>query len=195
MKDYRNFKGNLIHKTAIINWKNLIIGKGNTVGPYVLIGNDPQHPSSKPLGKVIIGNNNIIREFVRINLPTKLKKKTKISNNCYIMSSSIIDHDCFIENNVIFASNVILGGNVYIMQKSQLGIAASIHQNQVIGSYTMIGMSCVITKQNLIYPGYTYVGNPAKKLKKNLFGLSRNNIKKTKLANETIRFKKLRKDW
>ena len=44
MLNYLKKKGNLIHKTAIINWKKLIIGKNNIIGPYVVIGNFAQHP-------------------------------------------------------------------------------------------------------------------------------------------------------
>ena len=75
MLDYIKKKGNLIHKTAIINWKKLIIGRNNIIGPYVVIGNFAQHPKSKSNGKIIIGNNNIINEYCNIHLPTKIKKK------------------------------------------------------------------------------------------------------------------------
>ena len=46
-----------------------------------------------------------------------------------------------------------------------LGIKSIVHQNQVIGSYTMIGMSSIITKNKKILPGYTYYGRPLKKIK------------------------------
>ena len=45
--DFKKIKGNLIHKTAIINWKKLKIGKGNIIGPYVVIGTDAQHIKDK----------------------------------------------------------------------------------------------------------------------------------------------------
>ncbi len=191
MLNYKKIKGNLIHKTAVINWKNLKIGKNNIIGPYVVIGNIAQHPKSKSIGKIIIGNNNKINEYCNIHLPTKLKKITIIGNNNFIMNSSTIDHDCKIENNVVISSNVILGGNVYLMEGSQLGMRVSIHQNQIIGSYSMIGMNSFITKKIKILPGFTYYGKPAKKIKKNLYGLKRNNIDKSKLKLELSRFKKI----
>ena len=109
------------------------------------------------------------------------------------MNSSTIDHDCTIENNVVISSNVILGGNVHIMEGSQLGMRVSIHQNQIIGSYSMIGMNSFITKKIKILPGFTYYGKPVKKIKKNLFGLKRNNIDKSKLKLELLRYKKISK--
>ena len=47
------------------------------------------------------------------------------------------------------AQSVILGGNVMVMNGAQLGIRTSVHQNQVIGSYSMIGMNSIITKKKI----------------------------------------------
>jgi len=193
MLKFKKIKGNLIHPTAIINWKSLIIGKGNTIGPYVVIGNTAQWKGKKSIGKIIIGNDNVFNEYTNIHLPTKLKKKTFIGNDNYIMNSTTIDHDCYLENNLVISSNVILGGNVYIMQHANLGIKTIVHQNQVIGSYSMIGMGSIITKSKKILPGYVYYGKPVKKIKKNIFSLKKNKISDKKLENENKRFKKILK--
>ena len=191
MLEFKKIKGNLIHKTAIINWKKLIIGKDNIIGPYVVIGNSAQHPYSKSKGKIHIGNKNTINEYCNIHLPTEISKKTIIGNNNYFMNSTTIDHDCYIEDNVVLSSNVVLGGNVYVMKNAQLGIKSSIHQNQTIGSFSMIGMHSFVTKNIKILPGYVYYGKPSKKIKKNLIGLKKNNISSIDLVSETKRFKKL----
>ena len=191
MLKYKKIKGNMIHSTAIINWENVILGKNNTVGPYVVIGNHAQHPKQKSYGKIKIGNNNTFNEYCNIHLPTKLSLETVIGNNNYFMNSTTVDHDCIIENDVILSSNVILGGNVYIMRGAQLGIKTTVHQNQIIGSYSMIGMNSVITKTKIILPGYIYYGNTVKKIKKNILGLKRNKINSDILKNENIRFGKL----
>lgn len=191
MLKYKKYKGNLIHKTAIINWKDVKIGTNNVIGPYVVIGNYAQHPNSKSSGNIIIGNNNKFSEYCNIHLPTNLSKKTIIGDNNYFMNSTTIDHDCKIENNVILSSNVILGGNVYVMNGAQLGIKTLVHQNQIIGSYTMIGMGSIITKKLKVFPGYVFIGRPATKFKINKIGLNRNKISKKLLNNETKRFKNL----
>ncbi len=193
MLKYKKIKGNLVHKTAVINWSNLVIGKGNKIGPYVIIGNDPQHPKSKSNGKIFIGNGNTFNEFCNIHLPTKIKKKTIIGDNNYFMNSSTIDHDCIIEDNVILSSNTILGGNVIIMKNSQLGIGVTVHQNQIIGSYVMIGMKSIITKKLKVKPGYLYYGKPAKMIKKNLVGIKRNKITEEILKKEYKRFLDLKR--
>lgn len=191
MQGFKKIKGNLIHKTAVINWKKLIIGKGNVIGPYSVIGGDAQFPKAKNHGVIIIGNKNTFSEYCNIHLPTKLTKKTHIGNDNYFMNSTTIDHDCYIENKVVLSSNVVLGGNVYIMQGAQLGIKVSIHQNQLIGSYTMIGMHSFVTKKIKIKPGFIFFGKPAKKIKKNLLSLKRNNVSNKQIKSEQLRFNKL----
>ena len=191
MLKFKKIKGNFIHKTAVINWNKLIIGKGNIIGPYVVIGNNAQYPKTKSNGVIIIGNKNTFNEYCNIHLPTNISKKTLIGNNNYFMNSTTIDHDCIIENNVILSSNVILGGNVHVMNGAQLGIKVCVHQNQVIGSYSMIGMNSFITKKLKVLPGYKFYGKPAKKKKKNLIGLKRAIIKNSQLTLETNRYKKL----
>ena len=193
MLKFKKIKGNYVHTTAIINWKSLIIGKGNTIGPYVVIGNQAQWKGKKNIGKIIIGNNNVFNEYTNIHLPTSLKKATIIGNNNYLMNSTTIDHDCYLEDNLIISSNVVLGGNIHIMKHANLGIRTIVHQNQVIGSYSMIGMGSVITKNKKILPGYIYYGKPIKKIKKNILSLKKNKIDDKKLKFENIRFNKILK--
>ena len=190
MLKFKKIKGNFVHPTAVINLKSLIIGKGNTIGPYVVIGNQAQWKNKKNIGKIIIGNNNVFNEYTNIHLPTSLKRKTFIGNNNYIMNSTTIDHDCYLEDDIVLSSNVILGGNIHIMKNANLGIKTIVHQNQIIGSYSMVGMGSIITKTIKILPGYIYFGKPVKKIK-NTFSLKRNKINYKKLMLENIRFKEI----
>ena len=193
MIKFKKIKENFVHHTAIINWKKVKIGKGNIIGPNVIIGTDAQHPYLDSKGEIIIGNNNTFREFTTVHLLTEIKKITKIGNNCYFMALSHIAHDCNIEDEVIFSNNVTLGGNTYVMTKSQIGFNSTIHQNQVIGSFSMIGMSSVITKKMKIIPGYIYAGNPAKRIALNKIGIKKKNISKIDLKKEKIRFTSIAK--
>ena len=191
---FRKLKDNYIHKTAIINWRKVIIGKNNVIGPYSVIGTDAQHTRDVSNGKIYIGNNNIIREFTTIHLPTKLRKKTIIGNNCNVMTMSHIAHDCIIEDDVVFSNNVTLGGNTHVMKKAQLGFNTIVHQNQVIGSFVMIGMGTIVTRKIKVLPGFVYFGNSAKKIKKNSIGFKKKGISKSEIINETKRFNKIIKN-
>ena len=193
MLKFKKVNGNLVHTTAIVNWKKVIIGKNNTIGPYAVIGMKAQWKDKKSSGKIIIGNNNFIHEYCNIHLPTNITRETKIGNNNYFMNSTTIDHDCHIEDNVQLNSNVILGGNVFIMKNAHLGMKVIIHQGQVIGSYSMIGMGSIITKKKKIEPGYIYYGKPVKKIRKNSIGLKKNKITSDILKKEYKRFLKYKK--
>ena len=74
------------------------IGKGNKIYPFVSI-NEPQDLKYKgETTKLIIGNNNKIREYVSINPGTVGGGgKTVIGNNCLFMVSSHVAHDCQLE--------------------------------------------------------------------------------------------------
>ena len=83
--------------------------------PFASIGTQPQDLKFKgEKNYLIIGENNLIREYVTINPGTQGGSKTIIGNNCLFMISSHIAHDCKIGNNVIIANNVPLGGHVTI---------------------------------------------------------------------------------
>jgi hypothetical protein len=57
----------------------------------------------------------------------------------------------------------------------------------------MLGMGTIVTKKSTILPGNTYVGSPAKYLKKNTIALTRNSIDESMLDVEINRYQQLRK--
>jgi len=120
---------------------NTIIGKGNKIYPFAAIGNDPQDLKfDGEETKLIIGDNNKIREYVTIHPGTKGGGGiTKIGNNCLFMISSHIAHDCDVGNNVIIANNVPLGGHVLIEDSVVIGGNSAVQQFTRIGQMAMIG--------------------------------------------------------
>ena len=116
------------------------IGKGNKIYPFVSI-NDPQDLkfNGEPT-KLIIGDNNKIREYVTINPGTVGGGgKTVIGNNCLFMISSHIAHDSQVGNNVIIANNVPLGGHAIIEDNVVIGGNSAVQQFTRIGKMAMIG--------------------------------------------------------
>ena len=193
MNDLSKFEminGNYVHPTAIVNWQKVKMGTGNIIYPYACIGTDAQHPRDDSNGIIEIGDNNIFREYVTVHLPTK-SKLTKVGSNCYFMVLAHIAHDCIVEDNVRISNNSILSGHVHVMTGAVLGLACCVHQFQVIGSYSMLGMNTTVSSKNKILPGKVYVGSNAKGLKENTIGLERNNISSAELEKEVQRFEKL----
>ena len=120
---------------------NTLIGKGNKIYPFASIGNDPQDLKyNGEETKLIIGDNNKIREYVTINPGTEGGGGlTKIGNNCLFMISSHIAHDCYVGNNVIIANNVPLGGHAIIEDNVVIGGNSAVQQFTRIGTMAMIG--------------------------------------------------------
>ena len=130
----------IIHSHVNISG-NTKIGNGNKIYSFASIGNDPQDLKyNGEETKLVIGNNNKIREYVTINPGTVGGGGlTKIGNNCLFMISSHIAHDCHVGNNVIIANNVPLGGHVTIDDNVVIGGNSAVQQFTRIGKLAMIG--------------------------------------------------------
>jgi len=149
------------------------VGKNTQIHSYAVVGNIPQDVSYKgETGELIIGENNIIREFATINLPTlKQDKKTIIGDGNYIMAYCHIAHDCILGNNIILANNATLAGHVEIGDYTVIGGLTPIHQFVKIGESVMIGGASAVSQD--IPPYCLAEGNRAKLKGLNLVGLRR----------------------
>ena len=190
--EYRYLFGNKVHRFAFVAWDQLQIGTGNVIGPFACIGGDAQHKSAKSIGKVVIGNNNTFREFSTIHRPTDPNIGTTIGDGNYIMAGAHINHDCILENDIVLCNNAALAGQVYVMSGAFLSMNCSVHQNQIIGSWSIIGMNSCVTKSAIVEPGYKYFGVPAKKHDENTVGLKRKKVTHEKLETAKSRFVALR---
>tara|TARA_Y100000389_G_scaffold140377_1_gene138181 strand:- start:9109 stop:9891 length:783 start_codon:yes stop_codon:yes gene_type:complete len=165
-----------IIKANVIITGNTKIGDNNKIFPFVVVGEEPQDLKySGEDSKIIIGNNNKIREYVTIHPGTKDDNMlTQIGSNCLFMISSHIAHDCMIGDNVIMANNATLAGHVHVGDNAVIGGLSAIHQFVKIGRFAMIGgMSGV---ENNVLPFTTVMGERAKLAGLNLIGLKRGKI-------------------
>ena len=130
----------IIHSHVSISGQT-IIGKENKIYPFSSVGNDPQDLKyNGEKTKLIIGDNNTIREYVTINPGTiGGGGKTKVGNNCLFMISSHVAHDCIVGDNVIIANNVPLGGHAIIEDNVVIGGNSAVQQFTRIGKMAMIG--------------------------------------------------------
>ncbi len=192
--DWYYVGSNKIHKTALINWDVVEMGENNIIGAYTCIGTDAQSIRDKSTGVISIGDNNIFREAVSVNMPTEWSKLTAIEDNCYLMINANIAHDCYIESNCIISNNAAFGGHVYVMKNTNIGYSVSIHQFQVIGSYCMLGMGTIITSKQDVAPGGLWYGNPGKSDRQNTIGLERRAVTDKMLEEETIRMESIKQE-
>ena len=160
---------------------NTIVGKGTKIFPFASIGTQPQDLKFKgEKTSLVIGENNLIREYVTINPGTKGGGlKTLIGNNCLFMISSHIAHDCKIGNNVIIANNVPIGGHVTIEDSVVIGGNAAVQQFTRIGRLAMIGGMTGVLKD--VIPFGLSIGNRNFLQGLNLIGLRRHKYENQKI--------------
>ena len=149
------------------------IGSGCNLFQFVSIGAPPQDLGYKgEKTEVIIGDNNVIREFVTIHrATTKGARKTQCGSFNLFMNYVHIAHDCTLGDNVIMANNATLAGHVTIEDHAIVGGLVAVHQHVRIGAYCIIGGASAVSKD--IPPYVLAVGNRAK-----LYGLNRVGIKR-----------------
>ena len=160
---------------------NTKIGKGTRIFPFACIGTQPQDLKFKgEKSYLVIGENNLIREYVTINPGTEGGgSKTTIGNNCLFMISSHIAHDCKIGNNVIIANNVPLGGHVTIEDSVVIGGNSAVQQFTRIGRLAMIGGMTGVLKD--VIPFGLSIGNRNFLQGINLIGLRRHKYENRKI--------------
>ena len=139
---------------------------------------------------LIIGENNLIREYVTINPGTEGGgSKTIIGNNCLFMISSHIAHDCKIGNNVIIANNVPLGGHVTIEDSVVIGGNSAVQQFTRGGRLAMIGGMTGVLKD--VIPFGLSIGNRNYLQGLNLIGLRRHKYENQKIIGLDKAFKEI----
>lgn len=149
------------------------IGANTRVSPFAVLGGPPQHLGCKGEGtRLIIGENNIIREHVTMNRGTVSGGGvTRIGDNCFFMTASHIAHDCKVGDRVILANGAAVGGHVSIGDQAFLGGLCAIHQHCRIGEHAFVGGCAAVTMD--IIPFASAVGNHARLVGLNIVGLKR----------------------
>ena len=168
----------------------LTIGHNNRFESHCSVGTRPEHSTYwHENGRIEIGDNCTFREHTSIHAGTE--SLTSVGSNVIMLRGAHVAHDCVIEEGVILSVNAIMLGKVHVMKQSNCGTGCLVHQYQVVGSWSMIGMGCVVPKKSRIEPGQTWVGNPARRLKTNMYALEKYNIDEYDVIEETARYKQL----
>ncbi len=157
------------------------IGENNKIFQFASIGSPPQDLKyNNEDTKLIIGNNNVFREFVTINRGTPGGLGyTKIGNNNFFMAYSHVAHDCIVEDEVVLANNATLAGHILVQKRAIIGGLSAVHQFARIGCYAMIAGKTGIVKD---VPPYMLASGPRAKLfGPNLIGLERNGFSKEEI--------------
>lgn len=161
---------------------NTEIGENCTISPFASIGGPPQDLTYKDEDTtVIIGNNNIIKDYVTINRGTPHGGAiTKVGNGNFIMAYSHIAHDCKVGNNVIMANCATLAGHVEVDDFVIFGGLCAVHQFCKIGKYAFVSGLTGVPKD--IPPFIIAAGSRSKPYGLNVVGLERHGFSKEELS-------------
>ncbi|MDR1362114.1 MAG: acyl-ACP--UDP-N-acetylglucosamine O-acyltransferase [Holosporaceae bacterium] len=158
-----------------------IVGEKTRIFPFAVIGYIPQDLKfSGEESRLIIGQNNVIREYVTMHPGTANgSMETTIGNDNLFMIGVHIAHDCTICNNVIMGNNVTLGGHVHVANNVIIGGLSALHQFVRVGHGAIIGGMSGVERD--VIPHGTVKGERARLYGLNIIGLRRANIPKEEI--------------
>lgn len=159
------------------------IGSGNRIFQFASLGAIPQDKKyrNEPT-KLIIGNNNTIREFTTFNTGTITGiGETRLGDDNWIMAYVHLAHDCVVGNHTIFANNASLAGHVTIGDWVILGGFSLVHQFCIIGDYAMTAFAAGVHKD--VPPYVMASGYRAQPAGLNTEGLRRHGFSAEQIAN------------
>jgi UDP-N-acetylglucosamine acyltransferase len=159
-----------------------IMGSGNHIYQFSTIGDGT--PDLKYKGeptKLIIGDNNVIREGVTIHRGTiQDQGETIIGNDNLLMAYAHVGHDCVIGDHVILVNNASISGHVYVGDWAILSGYALVHQFVHIGPHCFVGPAAFVYHD---IPAFiTAFGSPAEPRTINREGLKRRGFDADQIA-------------
>jgi UDP-N-acetylglucosamine acyltransferase len=158
------------------------IGANNKIYQFSTIGDDT--PDLKYKGeptKLIIGDDNVIREGVTIHRGTiQDRGETVIGNKNLLMAYAHVGHDSVIGDNVIMVNNSSLAGHVTVGDWAILSGYSLIHQYVSVGAHSFIGPAAFSYHD---VPAFvTAFGSPAEPRTINKEGLKRRGFTAEQIA-------------
>jgi UDP-N-acetylglucosamine acyltransferase len=150
-----------------------VIGANNHIYQFSSVGEDtPDLKYRDEPTRLVIGDNNVIRENVTIHRGTvQDRSETTIGDSNLIMAYAHIGHDSVIGSNTILVNNTALAGHVEVGDWVILSGYTLVHQFCKIGAHSFSGMGTAIGKD---VPAYVTVsGAPAEVKTINTEGLRR----------------------
>lgn len=170
----------LVSHVYVEGWTE--IGERCQLYPYSSIGTPPQHLQYKgEPTRVVIGHDNILREYVTVNRGTVLGGGvTTIGHHNFLMAYVHVAHDCRLGNHLIMANAATLAGHITIGDHAIIGGLVGIHQYVRVGAYVMIGGCSAVGRD--VPPFMRAAGG----YRAQLYGVNSIGLKRQGFSNERI---------
>jgi UDP-N-acetylglucosamine acyltransferase len=160
---------------------DVTLGARNIVYPHAALGGAPQDLKYKgEPSRVIIGDDNVIREAVTVHIGTQGgHMETCIGHSCLLMAYAHVAHDCSVGNRVIMANAASLAGHVDLADNVNLGGLVGIHQFCQIGRNAFIAGGAMVAQS--VPPFCIAKGDRARLTGLNVIGLKRTGWSRDKI--------------
>lgn len=148
------------------------LGKRNRIAEHVVLGGLPQDVKFKnEPSRLVIGDDNLIREGATLHRASGEGGETRIGSRNFLMIGVHIAHNCQIGDDNIFANEVALAGHITVEDHVFLSNNVGAHQFVRMGRYAMVGGKSKIVQD--VLPFFTTDGNPPRVRGLNTVGLRR----------------------
>ena len=122
------------------------IGRDNHFVGHVAVGGDPQDKKFRgERTELVIGDRNIVREFVTLNRGTGDGGGiTRVGSDNLLLAYTHIAHDCNVGSHCVFSNNATLAGHVAVEDWVILSGFAGAHQFCRIGAHAFLGKGVLV---------------------------------------------------
>jgi UDP-N-acetylglucosamine acyltransferase len=148
------------------------LGERNRVFEHATLGGEPQDVKFRgEASRLLIGDDNLIRENVTIHRATGEDMATRIGSRNYLMIGVHIAHNCVLEDDCIFANGTALAGHILVEDHVYLSNEVGVHQFVRLGRYAIVGAKAKVVQD--VLPFLITDGNPCRVRGLNSVGLRR----------------------
>lgn len=148
------------------------LGARNRVFEHAILGGEPQDVKfDGERSRLVIGDDNLIRENVTIHRASGEGKVTRVGSHNFLMIGVHIAHNCDVGDDNIFANGAALAGHIKVEDHVFLSNNVGCHQFVKLGRYAMVGGKSKIVQD--VLPFFITDGNPPFVRGLNTVGLAR----------------------
>jgi UDP-N-acetylglucosamine acyltransferase len=148
------------------------IGARNRIFEHAVLGGEPQDVKFKgEPSSLVIGDDNLIREFCTLHRACGEGQTTRIGSRNFLMVGVHVAHNCVVGDDNIFTNGAALAGHIEVEDHVFLSNNVGAHQFVRFGRYAMVGGKSKIVQD--VLPFFITDGNPARVRGINSVGLRR----------------------